>query len=564
MKDHGRPRTIRVGNGPEFIYVIPIILVLCSFTLFSSHLFYHDDSYITLRYAQRLLDGKGLTWNDGERVEGFTSFLWLIQNAFLGYTGIDLESGSRYLGLAYYLAILLILILSKVPTLCLIPLMTLPSLNIYAMSGMETVSFCFWILAGTILLTREIERDKTKTSIRPNEIIRNLSSGKTCVASGLLFAAGGLTRPEGVLVGILVLSYLFAAKMVPRAILFLLGFIPPVFGYQLFRVLYFHDFLPNTYYAKSAHVAKAILLKSTALSLAKWSYEWTPIAILILLVLRRESIKKYILPLIVAFPIFMAYFAGGGDHFTGIRIILPAIVVLGYAAGHRLEARLISLGRGVFTVAVMVSLYQLFLSTVLWQRPIFPLTFGLKPREEAACLGQIEGRFLEKNLPPGTLVAINPAGALPYFAPSLSFIDMLGLNDRIIAKRDIRTLTTVFQRKPGHFKGDGAYVISRRPDAIILGPHPGILKRDDGRLFLSDYEILRDVRFQRLYYPYQLDIPITDQQKEEWEWYALRRFLESGHYSLTLWLRKDSDKVDSLRNIGAKIDIPPFEIPPLK
>ena len=29
-----------------------------------------DDAYISLRYAHRLMNGQGLTWTDGERVEG--------------------------------------------------------------------------------------------------------------------------------------------------------------------------------------------------------------------------------------------------------------------------------------------------------------------------------------------------------------------------------------------------------------------------------------------------------------------------------------------------------------
>ena len=32
--------------------------------------FLSDDSLISLRYANRLLDGKGLTWTEGQPVEG--------------------------------------------------------------------------------------------------------------------------------------------------------------------------------------------------------------------------------------------------------------------------------------------------------------------------------------------------------------------------------------------------------------------------------------------------------------------------------------------------------------
>ncbi|MCX7840525.1 MAG: hypothetical protein N2559_13895, partial [Anaerolineae bacterium] len=35
-----------------------------------------DDAYISFRYAQNALRGHGLVFNPGERVEGFTNFLW--------------------------------------------------------------------------------------------------------------------------------------------------------------------------------------------------------------------------------------------------------------------------------------------------------------------------------------------------------------------------------------------------------------------------------------------------------------------------------------------------------
>jgi hypothetical protein len=35
--------------------------------------FLADDALISLRYAARLLDGHGLTWTDGETVEGYST-----------------------------------------------------------------------------------------------------------------------------------------------------------------------------------------------------------------------------------------------------------------------------------------------------------------------------------------------------------------------------------------------------------------------------------------------------------------------------------------------------------
>src|SRR5258705_420403 len=46
--------------------------------------FLADDALISLRYANRLLHGHGLTWTDGPRVEGYSNLLWVLMNAGLG------------------------------------------------------------------------------------------------------------------------------------------------------------------------------------------------------------------------------------------------------------------------------------------------------------------------------------------------------------------------------------------------------------------------------------------------------------------------------------------------
>ena len=43
-----------------------------------SNRFVQDDAYISFRYADNLVHGLGLVWNPGERVEGYTNFLWVL------------------------------------------------------------------------------------------------------------------------------------------------------------------------------------------------------------------------------------------------------------------------------------------------------------------------------------------------------------------------------------------------------------------------------------------------------------------------------------------------------
>ena len=63
--------------------------------LYMSYTFYHDDAYITLRYAHNFIHGDGIVWNKGEYVQGYTNFLHLLLISLLGFFGCDLWLASR-------------------------------------------------------------------------------------------------------------------------------------------------------------------------------------------------------------------------------------------------------------------------------------------------------------------------------------------------------------------------------------------------------------------------------------------------------------------------------------
>ncbi len=46
--------------------------------------FLTDDAFISFRYVRNLIEGHGLVFNPGERVEGYTNFLWVLELAALG------------------------------------------------------------------------------------------------------------------------------------------------------------------------------------------------------------------------------------------------------------------------------------------------------------------------------------------------------------------------------------------------------------------------------------------------------------------------------------------------
>jgi hypothetical protein len=70
-----------------------------------------DDGFISFRYADHLARGQGLVYNIGERVEGYTNFLWvaLLAAARFAMPAVDLPQAARIAGTA---ATLLVIVLA--------------------------------------------------------------------------------------------------------------------------------------------------------------------------------------------------------------------------------------------------------------------------------------------------------------------------------------------------------------------------------------------------------------------------------------------------------------------
>ncbi|MCX7878834.1 MAG: hypothetical protein N2510_09400, partial [Ignavibacteria bacterium] len=57
-----------------------------------------DDAYISYRYGRNLMEGNGLVYNPGEKVEGYTNFLWTIITApFTKIQSVDVSIFSTLL-----------------------------------------------------------------------------------------------------------------------------------------------------------------------------------------------------------------------------------------------------------------------------------------------------------------------------------------------------------------------------------------------------------------------------------------------------------------------------------
>ncbi|HKH47179.1 MAG TPA: hypothetical protein VKM72_21190 [Thermoanaerobaculia bacterium] len=234
---------------------VPFLVYLLHAWLFGGWIV--DDAGISFSYARNLAAGHGLVAQPGlPPVEGYSNFLWVLLMAQFfplrlfdpvltpKLVGVAL-TGGFFLGLAGALRKLDPAAGGAVAVvaLCLTALNT--SFTVWTISGLENSLYVAWIGVLFGLLVRE-----RTGGPRPW-----ISAAAGAAAAGI-----ALTRPDGLLYAALYpLLTLGAEEGAPRigpaagriarfAAVFLVLF----GGFLAFRVTYFGDLQPNTYYAKSA------------------------------------------------------------------------------------------------------------------------------------------------------------------------------------------------------------------------------------------------------------------------------------------------------------------------
>lgn len=201
-----------------------------------------DDAGISMAYAQNWADGLGLVDQSGKSmVEGFSNFLWVAIIAFTQKIGaFSLPATPKILGALFCLLAILLLkqrakafSSSLLGAALILLIMTHPSIVQWSVSGLETGLYLFLILGYTHLLTK------------PD------FSERTVLLLGLSVSLISLTRPEGILLLFTFPILIWGEQDFRRKmLLYLTPIIVILGGYELFRLSYFQDILPNTFYAK--------------------------------------------------------------------------------------------------------------------------------------------------------------------------------------------------------------------------------------------------------------------------------------------------------------------------
>ncbi|GJM44934.1 MAG: hypothetical protein DHS20C21_17760 [Gemmatimonadota bacterium] len=220
-------------------YLVWNALYFLSFTV--------DDAFISFRYARNLAEGLGPVYNPGERVEGFSSFSYVMLAAAFLRLGMPLLLSMKVFGLACAVGVALAShqlcrrLFAPAPwaphaaLLCLALICMHTSLALWSQAGLETVFFSLLIVLSVWRF--EVERD-----------------GGRAPWSAVLVWLLVITRPEAPLYLAYFALRFFGARrnpgVVKDALLWLGVLLVLVPAYEWWGWSYYGAWLPNTHAAK--------------------------------------------------------------------------------------------------------------------------------------------------------------------------------------------------------------------------------------------------------------------------------------------------------------------------
>ena len=448
------------------------------FTLF-------DDAMISMRYARNLAQGHGLVWNIGSPpIEGYTNLLWVLYMAMVhlfpvpesklalvvqltGLAGLGanllmvrklaqrLSGGSR---VAVWFAIVL--------TAFYLPL------NNWALQGTE-VSVLALITTASLYLA-----------------VCGLESGRTSIGLYGLLGIATLLRIDAALLLLAIVVFLFLADHRNRWKHAILGSITLLFfvgGQTLFRLLYYGQLLPNTYYLKLTGFPAGARVARGAKVFWDFVYRFNPVLFLLPFAgtlqrpIRTLSLLLWVFCCQCAYSIYIGGDAweawGGANRF--ICIVMPIFFVLmgitvsdagAYLRRRVLAAKRLPQAAGQAGMVLLLALCLAQVNLIRGDPKLAGLLLLEKPMEAwgnvwAVTMGPVTQAVTTED----ATIAVVWAGSLPYFSHRPA-IDLLGRNDARIARGPVRISPDIRQRigfYPGHMKWDYAYSIGElRPDVV--------------------------------------------------------------------------------------------------
>jgi len=447
------------------------------------HFVLFDDAMISMRYARNLAEGNGLVWNaGGDKVEGYTNFLWTLYMAIPHYLKIDISKTSLFIQLSALVLIILTLAVVYKTALVLSNNNFILSTAAALLAG-SFFPFVYWSLTG-------------------------MEVGILSFLTALLAYLGVIQKRDGIfnkriyiIACLLILIRIDEAFFVFFIILFfsiwdsknvkkhltagLICLLGALGIMTLFRLVYYHEFLPNTYYLKMT--GYPVILR---ISRGFWMF-------------MKMILQEKLIPFLV--PFAALFFIKDGNILFLLYIFLIqslySIYIGGDAWDNAIGAnRFITQTMPVFCMSIVIGA-QVVISNIFKNckesfKPailvvttiLISLSFNtyngfntlkeillpqnapeIKKDKSLVMMGYLLNDITET----GAKIAVSRAGIVPYFA-NRYFIDILGKNDSHISRVHMQmppsgmTLTDKIKFfYPGHLKVDHKYaIIGQKPDVV--------------------------------------------------------------------------------------------------
>ena len=424
-----------------------------------------DDAFISLRYAANWATGRGLCFNPGEFVEGYTNFFLVL-----------IEAGAIRCGAHPVLAMSLV---GRASLACLggllaafvfvhvFPGAVLTAITAGALSALNAVLIC-WSFSGmeTTLLALLL------VAAMMAVLAAKATPGAILAAGCLVLAA--MTRPDAVVFVPAAAVVLYLRRRSIGPVVWLVAVFVVVFGgYYAARAIHFGYLFPNTFYAKLDY-GNTWLAQRGALYV--WDFVRASPVLFALVVASLALVRRashWVKACLLAVGTYLsAIIYMGGDHFAMFRFMAPIVPFVALAALYPAVALIARyrLSRWRSMAPVALSLIGLGASDLLVGRQskrgeVPPMTHHERFLLECKCARRWEnmGRWFKLNAPPEASLATIAVGAIGYFS-DLKIIDPHGIVNPAIAHLG----RELGRGDAGHEKYDIQQLLSQRPSYILL------------------------------------------------------------------------------------------------
>jgi arabinofuranosyltransferase len=339
-----RPTTVALATDRRRLVTLVALVVPVIFVVIMGwqHRWTSDDGFINFRYVDQIQHGNGPVFNAGERVEAFTSPLWLAVLLVLDLvlpvrlewiavvTGLALTAtGFAFAGAGAYRLWNHVARRGVALPAGLLVFVAVPPVWDFATSGLDTALGLAWLGVSWWALCRRVFPEGTRQERRTT------TPWATCMLIGL----GPLVRPDLAIMSAAFLIVVMVSEVSWRARVRVAAWalVLPL-AYQVFRMAYYAAIVPNTALAKEAGASEWSRGWDYLVDMVRPYRLWIPLLLLVPLglipLLRSVRARASRLPaVLIAAPLaagvlHAAYVVRVGGDFMHARMLLPSLFCL--------------------------------------------------------------------------------------------------------------------------------------------------------------------------------------------------------------------------------------------